>query len=151
MPPQVTINDPQRARIVAEAHRLVGVPYRYGGESPATGMDCSGLTRFAFGRAGIDLPRSTKEQFTAGRPQNKLVPGDLLFFDIDGGGVSHVGIYVGNGQMIHASSGGGSVRRVAVESPYWTRRWRGAVSVLDAPRDRPPMAEPAFTPRLSGA
>ena len=111
-----------RAQVVAAATRLLGVPYRYGGTSPS-GMDCSGLVQYAYHQAGIRLPRTTKDQFQAGFPLTRVRPGDLLFFKIRPNRVSHVGIYVGDGKMIHASSGSRKVRTARLDNPYWSQRF----------------------------
>ena len=91
----------------------VGVPYRYGG-STTRGFDCSGLVQFAWANAGRRIPRTTGEQWRALTPvgSNHLQPGDILFFRIDGG-ISHVGMYVGDGRFVHAPSTG---RQVSIET-----------------------------------
>jgi cell wall-associated NlpC family hydrolase len=133
--PPASPRDPHasaRQRILGAAERLVGTPYVLGGESPG-GVDCSGLVQYAYQQAGIRVPRTTVEQFQAGRSQRQVLPGDLLFFRTDASGrVSHVGIYAGRGQMIHASSGSGRVRKVSLRQPYWRQRMAGGVTFLDA-------------------
>ena len=125
--------DPQaaaRQRIIRTAERLVGTPYVLGGESPG-GVDCSGLVQYAYRQAGIRVPRTTVEQFRAGRLQRRVLPGDLLFFRTDASGrVSHVGIYAGSGRMIHASSGSGQVRKVSLRQAYWRQRLVGGTTFL---------------------
>ena len=94
-----------REELIKTAGRFVGVPYLWGGASPEEGFDCSGLTEAVYRLNGLDLPRSSREQFEAGAPveQNKLSKGDLVFFSTSGSGkISHVGIYTGGGQFIHA-------------------------------------------------
>jgi cell wall-associated NlpC family hydrolase len=111
-------------RAATFAVSMVGKPYRTGGAAPSTGFDCSGLVQFSFWQAGVRLPRRTDEQREAGgrvRVSN-LRPGDLVFFDLDGRRNSHVGIYVGNGQFVHAPSTGKRVRKDRVDSPYWRKR-----------------------------
>ncbi len=102
------------ARVLATAERYVGTRYRYGGESPADGFDCSGFVQFVFGRHGVELPRTSSQQVRAGRRAPReiaaLQPGDLLFFAAGGRGVDHVAIYAGDGRIIHATAGAGSVR-----------------------------------------
>lgn len=123
---------PARQRILNVAHRLIGTPYVLGGESPS-GVDCSGLVQYTYAQASIRVPRTTTAQFQAGRSQPKVLPGDLLFFrTTNTGGVSHVGIYVGQGQMIHASSGSGQVRKVSLKQPYWRQRLVGGATYLGA-------------------
>ena len=102
------------ARVLATADRYVGTRYRYGGESPADGFDCSGFVQFVYGRHGVELPRTSYQQVSAGRAAageiTDLQPGDLMFFAAGGGRVDHVAIYAGDGRIIHATSGAGSVR-----------------------------------------
>jgi cell wall-associated NlpC family hydrolase len=97
------------ARASAIALQAVGVPYRWGGTSPASGFDCSGLVYWAYGRLGIELPHSSYALYGQGRrvARSRLKKGDLLFFY----GLGHVGIYVGRGRMVHAPQSG---RRVEV-------------------------------------
>ena len=112
---------PERA--AHHAAQLVGKPYRYGGASPATGFDCSGLVQWSYAQAGRKLPRSTDDQrAVANRIKvSELRRGDLLFFDQEGKKNSHVGIYVGNGEFVHAPSSGKRVRRDRVDAPYWSK------------------------------
>ena len=102
------------ARVLATADQYVGTRYRYGGESPAEGFDCSGFVQFVYGRHGVELPRVSYQQASAGRAApgelTALQPGDLMFFSVGGGRVDHVAIYAGDGRVIHATSGAGSVR-----------------------------------------
>jgi cell wall-associated NlpC family hydrolase len=108
----------------------LGAHYRYGGRSPETGFDCSGLVAHVFERAwGVLLPRSVQEQATVGRPVRKLhdlVPGDLVFYNTRNARFSHVGIYLGDGQFIHAPRPGQRVRVEKLDSPYWKARFNGA-------------------------
>ena len=105
------------------AVRMVGKPYRYGGESPSAGFDCSGLVQYSFRQAGLRVPRSTEAQLRASRrvPRSQLRPGDLVFFDQDGKKKGHVGIYLGNGRFVHAPSSGKRVRTDSLDSRYWKR------------------------------
>ena len=98
------------ARAAAIALRAVGVPYRWGGASPAAGFDCSGLVYWAYGRLGIQLPHSSYALHELGRPvaRSKMKAGDLLFFS----GFGHVGIYIGRGRMVHAPHSGSRVQVV---------------------------------------
>lgn len=121
-----------RQRILTNAERLIGTPYVLGGESPS-GVDCSGLVQYAYRQAGIRVPRTAAQQFQAGWPQRKVLPGDLLFFRTDNSGaVSHVGIYAGGGLMIHASSGSRQVRKVQLNQRYWQQRMVGGATFLSA-------------------
>jgi cell wall-associated NlpC family hydrolase len=111
---------PTRAeRAVKMAVQAVGLPYRWGGESPATGFDCSGLVRWAYGSVGVELPHSSYGLFDVGRPVAgaRLAPGDMLFFE----GLGHVGLYVGHGRMVHAPQTGRSVEVVRLASGYGDR------------------------------
>jgi cell wall-associated NlpC family hydrolase len=101
-------------RVLAAAHDYVGTRYRYGGASPAQGFDCSGLVQYVFGRSGVTLPRTSREQASTGRRVRggvaALRPGDLMFFASRAGGrIDHVAIYAGDGRIIHASPGLGGV------------------------------------------
>ena len=109
-------------RAAAEAAKLVGAPYRYGGMSPK-GFDCSGLVLYSYGQAGVALPHSTDQQRHLGKPvqRSELRPGDLVFFNQQGKKHGHVAIYVGNGEMVHAPSSGKRVRRDRLDSPYWKK------------------------------
>jgi cell wall-associated NlpC family hydrolase len=102
----------QKAVDTALAQR--GDPYRWGGNGPDV-FDCSGLTRFAYRAAGIDIPRVSRDQARFGTPVAKadLRPGDLVFFYSP---VSHVAMYIGNGQIVHAPSWGSSVKVIALDS-----------------------------------
>lgn len=110
-------------RAAGHAAQLVGKPYRYGGASPAAGFDCSGLVQWSYAQAGRKLPRSTDDQRVAARriSRSELRRGDLVFFDQEGKKNSHVGIYVGNGEFVHAPSSGKRVRRDRLDAPYWTQ------------------------------
>lgn len=118
--------------IVRTASRLRGVRYRWGGSS-RSGFDCSGFTRYVFRqRAAIDLPHSASAQFRMGKPVRRieLKPGDLVFFQTYRRGASHVGIYIGNGKFIHASSAGGRVRVDSLNDGYYRQRYLGARRVV---------------------
>jgi cell wall-associated NlpC family hydrolase len=108
----------------------LGMPYHFGGRSPETGFDCSGLVAHVFERAwGMLLPRSAHEQAAVGKPirrLNELEPGDLVFYNTRNSPFSHVGIYLGGGQFIHAPRPGQRVRVEHVDSPYWKARFNGA-------------------------
>jgi cell wall-associated NlpC family hydrolase len=95
-------------RAVQIANRLTGTPYVWGGTSPRSGFDCSGLVRYVYGKLGIWLPHYTVSQYGRGRPvsRSSLRPGDLVFFY----GLNHVGIYAGGGKYIHAPRAGSTVR-----------------------------------------
>jgi cell wall-associated NlpC family hydrolase len=114
----------------------LGTHYHYGGHSPETGFDCSGLIAHVFQRAwGLALPRRTEEQARLGKPVRKqdLEPGDLVFYNTRNRAYSHVGIYVGDGRFIHAPRRGQRVRAESVESPYWKTRFNGARRLAPPP------------------
>lgn len=104
-----------------QARRMVGKPYKFGGSSPSTGFDCSGLVHYTFAQAGAKIARTTEEQRSASKNIGvlNLQPGDLLFFDLEGKKNSHVGIYLGNEQFVHAPSSGKRVRRDRLDTSYW--------------------------------
>jgi cell wall-associated NlpC family hydrolase len=107
-------------RAAAVALEQLGVPYRYGGRSP-TGFDCSGLVQYAYGLAGKSLPRTTGElwETTASVKGGALRPGDLVFFQIDGK-MSHVGLYLGKDNFVHAPSTGRVVSIESLDSPFYS-------------------------------
>lgn len=117
-----------RSELLLRALGLVGVPYRYGGRSPETGFDCSGLVHYVFSGAGLFLPRRAQDMSRVGEPVRRrdLSPGDLVFFDTLREPYSHVGIYLGENRFIHAPSNGGRVEIVSMTERYWTRRYNGA-------------------------
>ena len=109
--------------VLFRAIGLVGTPYRWGGNTPDSGFDCSGLVDYIYRAAtGISLPRTSHAMSTMqGRKVNRmtqLASGDLVFFDI-GGAISHVGVYVGKGRFVHAPNSGGTVRLDDLDGPYW--------------------------------
>jgi cell wall-associated NlpC family hydrolase len=100
-------------RVVSTAERYIGVPYRYGGSSPQSGFDCSGFVQYVYGQQGVDLPRTSRQMAGVGVPvepsSRSMAVGDLMLFE-QGGRISHVAIYAGNGRFIHSSSSGRGVR-----------------------------------------
>ena len=121
--------------VVISAIGLEGTPYRYGGNTPDSGFDCSGLIGYVYrNAAGIQLPRTTGELINLRVPavaRNDLQSGDLVFFATGGGGrVSHAGIYVGDGRFVHAPSSGGTVRLDSLGQAYWQKSYLGARRVL---------------------
>jgi cell wall-associated NlpC family hydrolase len=126
--------DPAAANaVLMRALGLVGTPYRYGGNTPQGGFDCSGLVTYVY-RDMLDLrlPRTSRDLAAAhGRrvDEGHLATADLVFFG-SGQDVSHVGIYVGEGRFVHAPSTGGTVRLDRLDGPYWQDHYRGALRVL---------------------
>jgi cell wall-associated NlpC family hydrolase len=118
-------------KIVDTAKQYLGVPYVWGGSTPS-GFDCSGLTQYVFRAHGINLPRTTKEQWTVGKSISKsqLEIGDLVFFaNTYTSGISHVDIYVGDNQFIHASSSKGVIIS-SLSNTYWAAHYYGCRSIL---------------------
>ncbi len=117
-------------RIVASSMQYLGVPYVFGGTTPS-GFDCSGYVRYVFANAGIYLPRTADAQYECGYPvsTSELVPGDLVFFSTYEAGASHVGIYIGDGSFINASSSSG-VSIASLYSSYWGSCYIGARRVM---------------------
>jgi peptidoglycan DL-endopeptidase CwlO len=111
-------------RAAKAALRAVGVPYRWGGSSPAGGFDCSGLVYWAYGRLGISVPHSSYALYGLGRnvPRSRLKPGDVLFFS----GLGHVGLYIGRGRMVHAPQSGRTVEIVPLGRSHYGSRLVGA-------------------------
>ena len=110
-------------KAATQAASLIGKPYKFGGATPASGFDCSGLVQYSFRHAGVKLPHNTDQQRRSSRhvQMTDLRRGDLLFFDQEGKKNSHVGIYLGRGMFVHAPSSGKTVRSDRLESPYWKK------------------------------
>ena len=110
------------------AERFVGIPYRWGGENVVDGMDCSGFVRAVYNLCGLSIPRTSRDQFTAGDLVIKedLKDGDLVFFGASADTISHVGIYVGNGKFVHAPRRGEEIRVSEVNESYFEKRFVGA-------------------------
>ena len=127
--PIVEAPSPTRAELAARfALDEVGVPYRWGGESPSSGFDCSGLVRWAYGRVGIDLPHSSYALYGQGRrvSAGNLERGDILFFE----GLGHVGLYLGQGRMVHAPQTGRNVEVVRLAGSNYGMRLVAARRVV---------------------
>jgi cell wall-associated NlpC family hydrolase len=115
-------------RAATIALRAVGVPYRWGGASPAGGFDCSGLVYWAYGKLGVELPHSSYALYDLGRHvrSSRLKAGDLLFFY----GLGHVGLYIGRGRMVHAPSSGRLVEIVKLGGSHYGSRLVGARRIV---------------------
>jgi len=123
-----------RDEIVSTARRFIGVPYSWGGTSPQHGFDCSGLTMAVYELNGLKLPRSSKDQFTAGTPisRSRLAKGDLVFFTTSQGQkVTHVGIYTGDGQFIHAPGKDKRIRIDSLLNGYFKTHYMGSRTYLE--------------------
>lgn len=121
--------------VLFRALGLVGTPYRWGGNTPDSGFDCSGLIGFVYrDAAGISLPRTTRELIVMRAQdvrEDALQTGDLVFFATGGGSqVSHAGIYVGEGRFVHAPQTGGTVKLDTLSKAYWQNAYLGAKRVL---------------------
>lgn len=121
---------PTASAIIATAKKYIGVPYVWGGSTPG-GFDCSGFVQYVFNAHGISLPRVSKQQYGVGTwvSKSNLKAGDLVFFDTEGNGVSHLGIYIGNNQFIHASTSKGVII-TSLSNTYWAPRYYGAKRIL---------------------
>jgi cell wall-associated NlpC family hydrolase len=108
---------------------LIGVSYKFGGNTPESGLDCSGLVRYVFAHVtGVDLPRTAREMSHVGDKVavDQLKPGDLVFFNTRRFAFSHVGIYLGENQFIHAPRSGREVEVTMIDKNYWQKRFNGA-------------------------
>lgn len=115
--------------LINQGMDYLGIRYRFGGNSPETGLDCSGLVQNVFRNAlGLDLPRAARDMAKVGDKVGikELKPGDLVFFNTMRKAFSHVGIYVGDGRFLHAPSSGGEVRIDEMSQSYWAKRFNGA-------------------------
>lgn len=134
IPPPLRVSFIDRATATAQdvidkAVDLLGIPYRFGGTTPESGFDCSGFVRHVFRTGfGLILPRSALEQSKAGQviPFTELKPGDLVFFNTMRRAFSHVGIYLGNDQFVHAPRTGERIRIDNMSDNYWMQRFNGA-------------------------
>jgi cell wall-associated NlpC family hydrolase len=110
------------ARVLETAHQYVGTPYTWGGNTPESGFDCSGFTKYVFAAQGIRLPRTSREQARAGQEVAldfaAFLPGDILLFAEPNEAISHVAIYVGDGRIIHSSSALGGVNYLDLGGDY---------------------------------
>lgn len=137
----LTRSDAQRLLdgVIASADSAIGTRYRFGGTGEdGRGFDCSGLIQYAYARHGIQLPRTSRQQAAEGRAVDRtldaLQPGDLLTFSSSGGGVTHVGMYIGGGRFIHSASTGVQTSTLSADDPYgkwWYQRWVGVRRIVE--------------------
>ena len=130
IPEEMYVNEELTSLIVEEAKKHLGKPYVYGANGPSS-FDCSGFARYVYSKYYKGLPRVAADQAKVGMsvPREYLQPGDLMFFET-GGYVDHVGIYVGDGQMIHAGSTSGKVCYADINSTYFKTRFAGAKRII---------------------
>jgi cell wall-associated NlpC family hydrolase len=117
------------SELASRAMGMIGIRYKYGGNAPESGLDCSGLVRYVFKEAwGANLPRTSEEISRVGADVDSkdLRPGDLVFYNTLKRSFSHVGIYLGDNKFIHAPSKGGKVRIESMDLTYWKNRFNGA-------------------------
>lgn len=127
---------PTRARPAGEmgviaaltAERFVGIPYRWGGDTVVEGMDCSGFVRAVYNLCGVNIPRTSREQFSVGEPVDRgdLMNGDLVFFGASPDQINHVGIYVGHGRFVHAPKRGDDIKTSSLDEAYFAKKFIGA-------------------------
>ncbi|HET7031866.1 MAG TPA: C40 family peptidase [Casimicrobiaceae bacterium] len=133
------------------ALELLGIRYKWGGNTPSTGLDCSGLVRYVFQKVtGVTLPRTAKEMSRLGEQVSvpELQPGDLVFFDTRRFAFSHVGIYLGDNRFVHAPRQGREVEVATLDSSFWQKRFNGARRMIGVLPDLMPriVSEAAAAP-----
>lgn len=122
------------SELALNALGLIGIRYKFGGNTPENGLDCSGMVRYVFMQAwGTSLPRTAEEISRVGETVDRtnLQPGDLVFYNTLRRGFSHVGIYLGDNKFIHSPSSGGQIRIESMELSYWKSRFSGARRIAD--------------------
>ena len=125
------IDSGKAKKVILTARKYIGTPYLMGGDTPDA-FDCSGYLQYVFRENGINIPRTADEQYLLGSSatsRKELLPGDLVFFDTDNSGVSHVGLYLGKNEFIHASSSKG-VRIDSLDNVYWKPRYFGGKRIV---------------------
>ncbi len=146
--PSVPRAGPRALTALAEAKKYLGTPYRWGGSSPQTGFDCSGLVQWAYAHAGVRIPRVTDAQINApggiAVSRSKLLPGDLVFFRSSSGYVHHVGISLGGDKFLHSPHTGDVVKTSSLKESYYAREFAGGRRFDKALAGEPPVkAAPA--------
>ncbi|MDO4906523.1 C40 family peptidase [Neisseria sp.] len=119
--------------LILQSMDLVGTPYRWGGTTE-NGFDCSGMIQYLYKNAlNVNIPRTSRQMAEASRKisPKKLKSGDLVFFNTSGRGISHVGLYIGNGEFIHAPRSGSTVRTERLDKPYYAQRFVKAGTFFD--------------------
>ena len=123
------------------AEKFKGTPYVWGGNTPETGFDCSGLVQWSYKQMGIDLPRVTTEQIQVGvhvPTVDQLKPGDIVFFQDSTGYIHHEGIYIGNDMFLHAPHTGDVVKVSSLDEPYYAQQFAGGSDVSGLAHGAPP-------------
>jgi cell wall-associated NlpC family hydrolase len=136
--PQASSGD-EAGDLIMNAMGLLGVAYRFGGNSPVSGLDCSGFMQYIFKKSmRVNLPRTSSEMATVGRAVSRadLQPGDMVFFSPGGRRISHVGMYIGNGRMVHAPRTGKNIEITSIASGYWAKYYTTARRVSNSDRFR---------------
>jgi cell wall-associated NlpC family hydrolase len=121
--------------LAVQAMSMIGIRYKYGGNAPESGLDCSGLVRYVFRKtSGTELPRTSEEISRVGEKIDSadLQPGDLVFYNTLRRGFSHVGIYLGDNKFIHAPRAGAEVRVESMDIGYWKKRFNGARRIIQS-------------------
>lgn len=121
-------SDDMGAIAARTAERFVGIPYRWGGDTVVEGMDCSGFVRAVYNLCGVNIPRTSREQYQTGEAvaRDELHDGDLVFFGDSAEAINHVGIYVGGSRFVHAPKRGDDIKVSGMDESYFTRRFVGA-------------------------
>ena len=146
-PPQPVVVPAERSEALLQALTALGLDYRYGGSSRATGFDCSGLVAHVYHEAwGIRMPRTTLEQSKRGVAVDlaEIQAGDLVFYNTLNRPFSHVGIYLGDGRFVHAPKSGAPVRIESLRSAYWMQRYDGARRIEPASESGARRVDPAI-------
>lgn len=128
-PPTAAANRRDLGYIAARtAERFIGIPYQWGGNTVVDGLDCSGFSKAVYNLCGVNIPRTSREQYRAGSAvaREQLKDGDLVFFGSSEASINHVGIYIGNGRFVHAPRRGEEIRTATLEESYFERRFVGA-------------------------
>lgn len=126
--PESPKGDKDMGQIAARtAERFVGIPYRWGGNTVVDGMDCSGFARAVYNLCGVNIPRTSREQFKVGDPvgRDDLQDGDLVFFGASEDSINHVGIYVGDRRFVHAPRRGDDIKVSSLDESYFAKKFMG--------------------------